>query len=429
MLPSLPLILLLIVLTFVIWRPRGLNVAWPAVAGATLALSFGFLPLSELRGIFAATWDASLTLVALFFLSEALESNRFFDWAALQLSIRAKGSGWKLYFYTLVLTTLTTALLANDGAVLMLTPIFAALLQRIYPGSRRDWLPYLFALGFFADAMSTLLIPSNLTNIILAEGRAFDFASSALRMLLPSLAAFAAAGLYFALRFRANLARPYTLAGLSRSEQQIRDPFVFKASFVAFALLLAGYWLGSLNGWPISSIALPIALAMLAFGHLRKLRPASEVIAAAPWSILFYALGMFVVISAAMHTPLFGALVSRLLQFAAAQPATAILGVGGLLALLAAGLNNLPAALIGVLSFQLMAATPDFAVYAAMLGVNIGPKLTPYGSLATLIWLGILAKRGIHISWAEYIKDNFWVTLLALAAALLALIGVNALGI
>ncbi len=67
------------------------------------------------------------------------------------------------------------------------------------------------------------------------------------------------------------------------------------------------------------------------------------------------------------------------------------------------------------------------AVYAIVLGVNIGPKLTPYGSLATLLWLGILARNDIHISWRKYIVENWWIALITLAASFAGLLLTNML--
>jgi len=61
---------------------------------------------------------------------------------------------------------------------------------------------------------------------------------------------------------------------------------------------------------------------------------------------------------------------------------------------------------------------PRTATYALIIGVDIGPKLTPFGSLATLLWLRILAQHGIHISWGRYVRENWWVTLITVSAAL-----------
>ncbi len=106
------ILLLAVIGLVIIVRPRGLNVAWFASGGALLALTLGLLPFSAVKTIFLDTWDASATLISLFLLSEALDRNGFFTWAALHLARIAHGSGWRLYLLVLALTIGTTALLA-----------------------------------------------------------------------------------------------------------------------------------------------------------------------------------------------------------------------------------------------------------------------------------------------------------------------------
>jgi len=415
------------VLLCVIWRPLGLNVAWPATVGALVAILTGLVPLQTLRTIFGDTWDAAATLIALFLLSEALDSNGFFTWAALHLARFARGSGWKLYILILVLTTATTALLANDGAILILTPIFARLLVKIY-SKESLWLPFVFAAGFFADATSAIFIPSNLTNIILADANHLNFTEFAKWMVLPTLFAALAAGLCFGLRFWKLLGEKYDPHVLEVPESALRDRPVFWISWGALLVLVLGYIIGGQLHLPISYVAGPIALGMMLLIQARKISSAKKILQAAPWSILSYALGMFVVITAAFYTNVLSFLTVPLCTFLA--PGAGIVDAikaGSTLALLSAGANNLPATLIGVLVLGLVHVPKALSIYAITLGVDIGPKFTPYGSLATLLWLGILARRGIRISWRKYFLENWWVALIALTASFAGLFITNAL--
>lgn len=419
--------LLLAVLALVLRRPRGLTVAWPAGVGALLALATGLLSVGALRTIVGDTWDAAATLIALFLLSEALDSTGFFTWAALWLARAAHGSGWRLYALALALTTLVTALLANDGAILMLTPIFATLFLRIYPDSASR-MPFILATGFFADAMSGLLVPSNLTNIILADANHLSFLRVLSWTAIPMAAAFVAGALAFGARFRAHLGKPYDAALLEEPESAIRDMVAFRCGWAALGLLTIGYSVGGAVRLPVSVVAGSVAVAMLALMRARRLRGVRETLLAAPWSILVYALGMFVVITAAYdaHALAFLTHALRAQVSPAAGPSGALVA-GGVMALLAATVNNLPATLIGVLALREATHVSAIAVYAILLGVDIGPKLTPFGSLATLLWMGILARNGIHISWRRYLLENWWVALLALGAAFLGLLASRAL--
>lgn len=421
-------LVLIAVLALVVARPRGLNVAWPAGVGALLAILLGLLSPSALVGIFYTTWDAAATLIALFLFSEALDSNKFFTWAALHLARFAYGSGWRLYLLILLLTLGVTALLANDGAILMLTPIFAQLLLRIYP-KERSRLPFLFAAGFFADAMSAIFVPSNLTNIIIADANRLNFVEAAVWLALPTLAAFLVGALVFALRWRYTLHfAKYDIHSLEEPASVLKDRVAFYCGWIALATLMVGYIVGGKFHWPISLIAGPVALIMVFLAQVRQTRSARKILLRAPWSILIYALGMFVVITAAFNTQALAFLTIPMRNMVAqgAGPFQA-LGAGGLLALLSAAVNNLPATLIGVLVLRSVSLPGSLAIYAVILGVDIGPKLTPFGSLATLLWLGILQRNGIHISWGRYVRENWWVTLIVLAAAFAGLLASNLL--
>lgn len=411
--------LLLAVLACVIARPRGLDVAWPAGIGAALAIVLGLLTLPALTTIFGDVWDAAATLIALFILSEALDSNGFFTWAALHLARFARGSGWRLYAMVLLLTTGVTALLANDGAVLMLTPIFARLLLKIYP-DEKSRLPYVFAAGFFADTMSGIFLPSNLTNIVIADSQHLTFAQVAKWMIIPTIAAFFIGGAAFATRFRTRLGKPYDMRVLDTPASALRDPVIFWAGWITLGGLVIGYIVGNeIIHLPVSVIAGAAAIIMLALVQARCLRSAPGVLAGAPWGILVYAIGMFVVITAAYDGRVLAFLTHPLrANVVPTAGAAGALFSGGILALLSAAVNNLPATLIGVLSLHAALVKPaHLAIYAIILGVDIGPKLTPYGSLATLLWMGILDKNGIHVSWGHYLRENWWVAALTLGAA------------
>jgi len=416
-------ILLLAVLVLIILRPRGLDIAWSAGIGALLAIVLGLVPLQSLIGIFRDTWDAIITLIALFLLSQTLDSNGFFNWAALSLARFARGSGWRLYGLMLLLTLAVVALLANDGAVLMLTPIFARLLKKIYPHQHLR-LPFFFATGLFADAMSTLFIPSNLTNIIIADANQLSFLYFAAWMLLPTLTAFLVGGSAFALRFHKQIRTSYNIDILPDPNSVIVDKLIFSIGWIALAVLAIGYIIGSEFHLPFSLISGTITLIMLILVQLRGLRSAKMLLLKAPWNILIYALGMFVVITAAYEAQTLNFLINPLI-IAVRSGVPGALAAGSLTAFLSAAVNNLPATLVSVLALQVTKQVSHIAIYAIIIGVNIGPKLTPFGSLATLLWLGILKEHDIRISWGAYIRENWWVVLLTLFSALGALLVAN----
>ncbi|GCE16010.1 ArsB/NhaD family transporter [Tengunoibacter tsumagoiensis] len=429
------LVILLLVLVVVVWRPRtrwtphGLPVFIPAAIGAIVALTLGLVGLTMLGTIVSRVWDASFTLIGLFLLAAALEANHFFEWAALRLAKIADGSSWRLYLLLCLLTIGVTIFLGNDGAILGMTAIVAKLVKTIFPTRERHWWPYIFAAGFLADSFSGFLVPDNLTNIIVASTYHLPFVTFMVQMALPMVLAAVVAISCFAIRFNTVLLKDkvkYDSSMLLKTGSVLKDQLVFKVIWIALTVLILGHLIvGGVFHQPASFVVVPVAVIVLFFVHFRKLRLAHEILFAAPWEVLLYALGMFVVITAAMTPTVITLFLSIQPLHSLIMGEKSVIGLfttGGILAVLSAVTNNLPATLAGVLLLGTVAHPPMLAIYAVIIGVDIGPKLTPYGSLATLLWLGILKREGITISWGRCFKENWLITVFALTAALLGLL-------
>lgn len=118
-----------VTIVFVIWQPRGLNIVWSASAGALLALLSGVISLSDIPLVWSIVWNATATLIAIIVSTLLLDEAGFFQWAALHVARWGRGSGLRLFLYIILMGAVTSALFANDGAVLILTPILMAMLH------------------------------------------------------------------------------------------------------------------------------------------------------------------------------------------------------------------------------------------------------------------------------------------------------------
>jgi arsenical pump membrane protein len=416
-----------ITLTFVIWQPRGLGIGWSASVGALVALLAGVIHVSDIPVVWHIVWNATTTFIAIIIYSLILDRAGFFEWAALHVARCGGGSGRKLFVLLILLGAIVSALFANDGTALILTPIVVAMLLALR-FSPQATLAFVMAAGFIADTASVPLVVSNLVNIVSADYFKIGFAQYASVMLVVNVVSVGMTLLVLFYWFRRDIPADYAVAELKRPSEAIRDRATFIAGWWVLGLLLAGFlWLENF-GIPISAVATAgaaILLAVAARGHVISTR---EVIKNAPWQVVFFSLGMYLVVYGLRNAGLTGYLTELLNVFARHGIWGAAIGTGFLTAFLSSIMNNMPTVLIGALSIDASSAhgvVREAMIYANVIGSDLGPKITPIGSLATLLWLHVLAGKNIRISWGYYFRVGailtvpvLFVTLAALAVTL-----------
>ncbi|MFR0692995.1 arsenic transporter [Enterobacterales bacterium AE_CKDN230030158-1A_HGKHYDSX7] len=410
-------------LVLVIWQPRGLGVGWSAALGAIIALALGAVSLQDIPAVWAIVWNATATFIAVIIISLLLDEAGFFEWAALHVARWARGSGYRLFAFCILLGAAVSALFANDGAALILTPIVMSMLLalRFSPAAT---LAFVMAAGFIADTASLPLVVSNLVNIVSADYFGLGFAEYAAVMLPVNLASVATTLLVLFLFFRRDLPRHYALDALKEPKAAIHDRATFVVGGWTLLALLVGLFALEPLGVPVSAIAAACAailFAVAARGHRISTR---RVLREAPWQVVIFSLGMYLVVYGLKNAGLTDFL-TRLLDSLAAQGLwSAALGTGLLSALLSSVMNNMPSVLLGALSIQASGAdglVREAMIYANVIGCDLGPKITPIGSLATLLWLHVLERKGLRITWGYYFRVGILLTLPVLLITLSAL--------
>lgn len=416
-------LIFLLTITLVIWQPKGLGVGWSATFGALLALISGVVHWSDIPVVWQIIWNATGTFIALIIISLLLDAAGFFAWAALHVARWGRGSGRRLFAYIVLLGALVSALFANDGAALILTPIVVAMLLalRFSPAAT---LAFVMAAGFVADTASLPLVVSNLVNIVSADFFGIGFNRYAAVMLPVNLVSVVATLGILMWFFRRDIPRDYDPLQLDRPRSAIQDPATFVAGWLVLLILLLGCFALEPLGIPISAISAVCAAVLLlvaARGHTISTR---KVLKEAPWHIVIFSLGMYLVVYGLRNAGLTGQLATWLDTFARSGVWGAALGTGLLSAVLSSIMNNLPTVLIGALSIDASQATgvvKEAMVYANVIGSDLGPKITPIGSLATLLWLHVLERKGVHIGWGYYFKVGIVLTVPVLLLTLMAL--------
>ena len=417
------LLIFLATIVLVIWQPKGLGVGWSATLGALVALLTGVVAVGDIPTVWGFVWNATFTFIAVIIISLLLDEAGFFEWAALHVARWGRGSGRRLFALLVLLGAAMAALFANDGAALILTPIVIAMLLAL-KFSPAATLAFVMAAGFIADTASLPLVVSNLVNIVSADYFDIDFARYASVMLPVNLVSVAASLAMLMWFFRRDIPRDYDVAGLKAPREAIVDTTTFKAGWAVLALLLVGFFgLGRL-GVPISAVAGAGALVLLgvaAHGHRISTR---KVVREAPWQIVVFSLGMYLVVYGLRNQGLTDHLAGLLDQFAGYGVWGATFGTGLLVAFLSSIMNNMPTVLVGALSIdasQAVGPVREAMVYANVIGADLGPKFTPIGSLATLLWLHVLARKNVRITWGYYFRVGMVLTLPVLLATLAAL--------
>ena len=410
-------------IALVIWQPKGLGIGWSAMGGAAIALLVGVVSLSDVPVVWGIVWNATATFVAIIIVSLLLDEAGFFEWAALHVARWGRGHGRRLFVLIVLLGAAVSALFANDGAALILTPIVIAMLRALGYKDKAT-LAFVMAAGFIADTASLPLIVSNLVNIVSADFFRIGFADYATVMVPVDLASIAATLVALLLFFRRDIPASYDVAQLRTPADAIRDPATFKAGWVVLALLLAGFFLLEPIGVPVSAVASASAVLLLviaARGHVIQTR---KVLAGAPWQVVIFSLGMYLVVYGLRNAGLTDHLASLLDRTAQGGVWGAAFGTGIIAALLSSVMNNMPTVLVGALSIDATHATgaiKEAMIYANVIGCDLGPKITPIGSLATLLWLHVLGQKGIRIGWGYYFKVGATLTIPVLLVTLAAL--------
>ncbi|WP_223503840.1 arsenic transporter [Pseudomonas sp. GL-RE-29] len=413
----------LFTIVLVIWQPKGLGVGWSATLGAVLALITGVVSLNDIPLVWNIVWNATATFIALIIISLLLDEAGFFQWAALHVARWAKGNGRRLFAFTVLLGAAVSALFANDGAALILTPIVISILLalRFSPAST---LAFVMAAGFIADTASLPLVVSNLVNIVSADYFNLGFNEYASIMVPVNFVAVGATLAMLYWFFRRDIPERYSLDDLQDPRHAVRDRLTFRVGWIVLVLLLVGLFALEPMGVPISAISAfcaALLFAVAARGHVISTR---RVLREAPWQVVTFSLGMYLVVYGLKNAGLTTYLTEILNHFADYGIWGAALGTGFLTALLSSAMNNMPTVLVGALSIHASDATGvvrEAMIYANVIGSDLGPKITPIGSLATLLWLHVLQRKGIRITWGYYFKVGVILTLPILFITLSAL--------
>ncbi|WP_141047857.1 arsenic transporter [Aliarcobacter cryaerophilus] len=411
-------LIFVITLTFVIVQPKNIQIGTSAIIGAIVALVFGVVSFSDVLDVTNIVWDATLAFIGIIILSLVLDEIGFFEWAALKMAKFSNGSGLKMFIYSILLGAFVSALFANDGAALILTPILLAKM-RILELNLKTIIAFLLAGGFISDSASLPFVFSNLTNIVTANYFSIGFAQYFFDMIIPFIVSVIASTIFLWLILRKDIPKTVDITLLKEPKSVIKNMKLFYFSWVFLAFLLCAYFLGDAYDLPISIFALGGATIFLIIATISKSVEPVKIIKEAPWQVVWFSIGLYIVVYGLKNAGLTDYLAIILKDLSLRGETIAVLGTGFIAAFLSAIMNNMPT--IMIMDIALNDIQNQAMIYANIVGCNLGPKMTPFGSLATLLWLHVLAKKGVKISFAQYSKFGLIITPPVLFIVLLSL--------
>ena len=407
--PWVVLLAIVTTLVVIVLRPRGIGEVWAAAGGAAAMIAVGAVRLSDVREVARSTSSVLLFLLGMMTLSWLVEQAGVFDRLAEWVARLAGGSGLMLLVLVFLLAAGVTALLSLDVTVLLLTPIVFSLTTRRH----LDTLPFVFACTFVANTGSLILPISNLTNLLVYDQLHLGFAPFVGRMWLPNLVAVAVNLAVFLWLFRDRLPRRFDDAA---ADMPLGD-WWFHAAGVVLAATLVGLVGAGLGERPLADVALAGGGLLAVIGLTGRRVRLVDLAGGISWPLFVFVLGMALIVRGFEHAwldRLDVPLPTRLL------PAL-LLAVGGS-ALGSNVVNNVPMTLF---SLTLIARNEGPArealAYGTLVGANIGPTLTTYGSLATMLWFALIRRRGMDVSTTAYLKVALMTTPAVLAATTLTL--------
>jgi Na+/H+ antiporter NhaD/arsenite permease-like protein len=347
---------------------------------AAVVVTLGVLPWGAFLGLLERVVPVLAFVVGITIVAELASEAGVFTSLAERLAGWGRGRVWALWLLVIALAVLSTAFLSLDTTAVLVTPVVVVLALHVGVSP----IPFALATVWLANTASLFLPVSNLTNLLAARSFGGGPAQFLGVVWAPALTGVLASVVILSLVYRSRLVGRY----VTPERTPIRDRPLLVVAATVVLLLLPLLVSGLEVAWVAGAAA---GLLLVVFAVRRR-----EVIRASlvPWQALGIAFGLFVLVEAA-HAHGLEDLLAEV--SGRGDDPLSLLHLSAVAAVSANAINNLPAYLV----LEPQAGSP-LRLAAVLLGVNLGPLVTPWASLATLLWHQRLTALGVTISWPRF---------------------------
>lgn len=398
--------------------------------GVVLILIFNILTIQEIfHGLVGQNNFSPIGILILFlsmvFISTFLDTTGFFEFCA-RLALKFAGkSGIRLFFIFYVIISTLTIFTSNDIIILTFTPF----IYYYTKAAKVDPKPYLIAEFFAANTWSMALYIGNPTNILLASAFSIKFDEYFVMMLLPTVGAGIINFLLLLLIFRKQIHRSIIYNASLTLTRSIEDKSgailgVTILSLCIFLLAIAPYF--SIQMWIVSFYCALFLLIIVSIRDLyhrfnrknifnSKRFQTKSTLKKMPWAIIPFILCLFVLVEAIELTGLTQE-IGNFFRSVSSDSKTLYTFLFGYLSAISANfLNNIPmsVAFVPIINGASLNGLQP-AIFATIIGSNLGANITPLGALAGIMWLSILKNKDYNFKFRDFIKYGIIVTPLCL---------------
>ncbi|WP_329424385.1 SLC13 family permease [Streptosporangium sp. NBC_01495] len=372
-----------------------------------LFVATGLLPVREAWSEMERIAPILLFLGAVIILADLVKEARLFDVIAIRLAAVGRGNHVALFLLCTAFASVVTIFLNLDTTVVLLTPVMLALAARTGIAA----LPLAMTTLWLANTAALLLPVSNLTNLLAVERLGMSAREFAGRLWFPQLVSIAVT-MVFLWVFFWRRGRRGAVRYDPPTPGPVADPVLFRIAASACVLFVAAILLEL----PIQFAALAGAALMIAAFAWRD--RSKLTLALFPWQLLVFVVGLFLVVPTLSRYGL-ASVMSSLVGTSGGPGGDGAYRVAAVGAVLSNLINNLPA--YTVVEQAIPPGDRDL-LFALLVGTNAGSVITPWASLATLLWFEWCRRRGVRVPMLTFVLAGTALVMVGVTATVTALL-------